>query len=214
MLVIASFMLIKCEVEVTDFGYNGAIKGMIKDNAGTPLYGDISSNNLLIKLLGDGDSQAIEIRVNGDGTYQNTKMFPKMHDVWLEGPIVSSEHVSVDFNANPDQTLDFTVTPLISPKLNSASGSGTSINIDYTLTSNSGNTIKKKEVYCSTVKFPTAATGSRTNVYFTKTTALPSNSGTLKIDGLTAGVKYYIRIGAQDNSSALMNYSNQIEVSL
>jgi len=213
-LVVASFTMIKCETQVTDFGYDGAIKGMVKDNAGTPLYADINSNTMVVKLLGEGDSQAIEIRVNGEGTYQNTKLFPKKHDVWIEGPIVPGEHVTVDFSSNQDQTLDFTVKPLISPKLNTATGSGTSINIDYALTSNSGNTVKKKEVYCSTVKFPTAATGSRTNVYFTKTVALPANAGTLKIDGLTAGVKYYIRIGAQDNSSALLNYSNQIEVSL
>ena len=152
--------------------------------------------------------------MNGEGRYQNTKLFPKKHEVWLEGPIVSSEKVTIDFGANPDQVLDFTVTPLISAKLNSATGSGTSLTIDYSLIANEGNTIKKKEVYCSTVKFPTAATGSRTNVYFTKTVALTNNTGTLKIDGLTTGVKYYIRIGAQAGSSAVMNYSNQIEVNL
>jgi hypothetical protein len=214
LLFITTLLLMKCEFVETDFGYNGALKGTVKDNSGTPIYADINSNTLVVKLLGENDKQAIEIRVNGDGNYQNLKLFPKKHEVWLEGPIMSIEKVIVDFTSNPDQILDFKVTPLISPKLNSATGSGTSINIDYALTSNSGNTIKKKEVYCSTVKFPTAATGSRTNVYFTKTVTLPSNSGTLKIDGLTAGVKYYIRIGAQDNNAAVMNYSNQIEVSL
>lgn len=214
LLLFTSLLMIKCEFTETDFGHDSALKGTVKDKSGTPLYADINSNTLVVKLLGENDKQAIEIRVNGEGNYQNTKLFPKKHEVWLEGPILSSEKVIVDFTSNPDQVIDFTVTPLISAKLNTATGSGTSINIDFVLTSNSGNTIKKKEVYCSTVKFPTAATGSRTNVYFTKTVALPSNSGTLKIDGLTAGVKYYVRIGAQDNNAAIMNYSNQIEVSL
>lgn len=214
LLLITSLLMIKCEFSETDFGHDSALKGTVKDKSGTPLYADINSNTLVVKLLGENDKQAIDIRVNGDGSYQNTKIYPKKHEVWLEGPIVSSEKVVVDFAANPDQVLDFSVTPHISAKLNTATGSGTSITIDYLLTANEGNTIKKKEVYCSTVKYPTAATGSRTNVYFTKTVALTTNSGTFKIDGLTAGVKYYIRIGAQSGVSAVFNYSNQIEVSL
>ena len=213
-LVVASLIMIKCDFQQTDFGYNGAIKGTVKDNSGNPLYGDMSSNNLVVKLLGENDKQAIEIRVNGEGSYQNIKMFPKKHEVWLEGPIVSSETYTVDFGTNMDQTLDFNVIPLISPKLKSASGSGTVVNIDYELVPNDGNTVNKKEVYCSTVKYPTAATGSRTNVYFTKTVTLPDLSGAISIDGLTAGVKYYVRIGAQAKGSSLMNYSNQIEVQL
>lgn len=70
------------------------------------------------------------------------------------------------------------------------------------------------EIYCSTVQYPTAATGSRTNIYFTKTVALPQLSGSINIDGLETGVIYYIRIGALADGSALMNYSNQIEVTL
>lgn len=213
-LVVVAFSLIKCDYQVTDFGFDGAIKGMVKDNGGAPLYGDMNSNNLVVKLLGDGDEQAIEIRVGGDGTYQNTKMFPKKHEVWLEGPIVSSTPVSVDFSANPNQTLDFTVTPLLSPVLNSASGSGTSISINYVVSPNNGNSIKKMEAYCSTVKYPTAAIGSRTNIYFTKKVTLSNSSGLVVIDGLESGVKYFVRIGAQASSAATMNYSNQIEVAL
>lgn len=213
-LVFVSVIMLKCEYQVTEFGFDAAIQGMVKDNNGTPLHGDMSSNNLVVKLLGDGDQQPIEIRVNGDGTYQNVKMFPKKHDVWLEGPIVNSEHVSVDFAANPSQNLDFTVTPLISPKLNSATGSGTSISISYVVSPNDGNTISKMEVYCSTVKYPTAAIGSRANVYFTKTVTLSEPSGSVEIDELESGVKYFVRIGAQAKGAATMNYSNQIEVAL
>lgn len=213
-LVFSIISLISCDYTETDFGFDASVKGMIKDNGGNPLHGDLNSNTLVVKLLGENDEQPMEIRVAGDGTYQNLKMFPKKHEVWLEGPIVSSPRTTVDFDANPNQMIDFTVTPLISPKLNSATGSGTSITVNYSLSPNEGNTVKKKEVYVSTVKYPTAAIGSRTNVYFTKTTALPDLSGTVTVTGLEAGITYFVRIGAQAGSSALMNYSNQIEVKL
>jgi hypothetical protein len=141
-------------------------------------------------------------------------MFPKKHEVWLEGPIASSTPVTVDFGVEPNQTVDFTVTPLISPKLNSATGSGTSITVNYDISPNDGNTVKRMEVYCSTVKYPTAAIGSRANVYFTKTVTLPDLSGTIEVDGLEAGVEYYVRIGAQADGASSMNYSNQIDVAL
>lgn len=214
MLVIVSLSMIRCEFQVTDFGFDGSISGVVKDNNGTPLHGDLSSNNLVVKLLGENDEQALEIRVKGDGTYQNIKMFPKKHEVWIEGPIVSSNHVTVDFEANPNQTLDFTVTPLILPVISNGTGSGSSINVDYTISPNDGNTVKKMEIYCSTVQYPTAATGSRTNVYFTKKVSLTQLSGSITIDGLETGVDYHIRIGAQAEGSAIMNYSNQVEVSL
>ncbi|KJF45318.1 hypothetical protein LH29_08040 [Draconibacterium sediminis] len=213
-LIVVSSAMIKCEYQDTDFGFDGSIKGMVKDNSGTPVYGDMSSNNLVVKLLGENDEQALEIRVNGDGTYQNLKMFPKKHEVWLEGPIVNSAHTTVDFSVDPEQVLDFTVTPLVSPKLNSASGSGTSISVSYDILPNDGNTIKKMEVYCSTVKYPTAAIGSRTNVYFTKKVTLTESSGSVVVDGLETGVHYYIRLGAQADGASSMNYSNQIEVDL
>ena len=213
-LIVVSSAMIKCEYQDTDFGFDGSIKGMVKDNSGTPVYGDMSSNNLVVKLLGENDEQALEIRVNGDGTYQNLKMFPKKHEVWLEGPIVNSAHTTVDFSVDPEQVLDFTVTPLVSPKLNSASGSGTSISVSYDILPNDGNTIKKMEVYCSTVKYPTAAIGSRTNVYFTKKVTLTESSGSVVVDGLETGVHYYIRLGAQADGASSMNYSNQIEVYL
>ncbi len=211
-LIILSLFLIRCSYEETEFGFDGAIMGQISDDAGNPLYGDINSNTLVVKLLGKGDKQAIEIRVNGEGKYQNLKMYPKMHKVWLEGPIVKSDTLSVDFAANANQTGNFKVTPLISHKLLSGAATGTTINVTYAITPSAGITAKKMEVYCSTVKFPTAATGTLANVYFTKTTAITALTGNVAISGLTAGTKYYIRIGAQAATSSLMNYSNQIEV--
>ena len=213
-LVLISFTLIQCEFEVSEFGFDGSIKGTVMDNNGNPVYADINSNTLIVKLLGEGDEQAIEIRVAGDGTYQNTKMFPKSHEVWVEGPIVSSTPVTVDFSADASQEIDFTVTPLISPVLNNASGSGTTITVDYAITPNGVNTVEKMEVYVSTVKFPTAAIGSRDNVYSTATVELTELSGSIDVSELVAGTYYFLRIGAQADGAASMNYSNQIEVGL
>lgn len=211
-LVIISLCLIRCSSEDTEFGFDGTIKGQIADLSGDPLYGDINSNNLVVKLLGNGDKQAIEIRVNGEGKYQNLKMYPKMHKVWLEGPIVKSDTLMVDFAANGNQTGDFKVTPLISPKVTSGTPTGTTISVAYAITPSTGVTVRKMEIYCSTVKFPTASTGTLANVYFTKVTPITTPTGTVAITGLTAATKYYIRIGAQASTSNLFNYSNQIEL--
>ncbi len=213
-LLLVSVVLIKCDYHVSDFGFNGTIKGTVKDNNGDPLHGDLSSNNLLVKLLGEGDEQAIEIRVNGEGTYQNIKMFPKKHKVWVEGPIVKSDTVNVDFSIDEIIVQDFTVTPLLDPHITGGTANGTSVSVDYSIDENAGNVINKMEIYVSTVQYPTAATGSRENVYFTKTVELSQPSGTVVADGLESGVTYYIRIGAQASSSALMNYSNQIEITI
>jgi hypothetical protein len=216
-LVFLSVTMLKCSYEVTEFGFNGSINGQIKDNDGTLIYGDMTSNNILVKLLGDGDIQTIDIRVKGDGTYQNTKMYPKFHRVWVEGPIVKTDTVSIDFSAELNQVKDLTVTPLISPKVINGTVSGTSIKVEYLIVCNAGNTIKRKEIYCSTVPYPTGSTGSMTNVYFTKTVLLPSAlSGTVTISDplIVSGTKYYLRIGALANKGVLLNYSNQIEITI
>ncbi len=214
-LILVTFIFIavlSCDDEVTDFGFNGTISGMVKDSDGSPLFGDLNSNNLVIYLLGEGDEQPTQIRVDGEGTYQNLKMFPKAHKVWLEGPIISSDTISVDFNSQTTYEQTFTVVPKISPKVISATAQGQAIAVDYTISPNEGNTVDKMEIYCSTVAYPTAATGSRTNVYFTKTVELPGLSGNVTIDGLESGIEYHLRIGAQAQGSAVMNYSNQVNV--
>lgn len=215
LLVFLSVVMLRCGKEVTESDFNGSIKGTIKDDAGTPLYSDLNSNNLVVKLLGAGDKLTIDIRVKGDGTYQNTAMFPKLHKVWLEGPIIKSDTISVDFSAESFQIKDFKITPLISPKIINSTINGTTINVNYSIVGNSGNTVKSKVIYCSTVPYPTASIGSSANVYFTKTVTLPTAlTGTVTITDplIVAGTKYYIRIGALANVGVLLNYSNQIEV--
>jgi hypothetical protein len=203
-----------CTSQETDFGFDSAISGIVKDNNGNPLYGDMNANNVIVRMLGDNDKETIDIRVKGDGTYQNLKMFPKLHRVWVEGPIVPSDTLLVDLGSKSNAVQDFVVTPLTSPTVTSGSATGTTINVAYSITAHGSNTIIKKEVYCSTVIYPTSSIGSMTNVYSTKTVTLPALSGSVAITGLTSGTKYFIRIGTQASSSKLMNYSNQIEVTV
>ena len=208
--VFASLSLANCEDQVTDFGFNGTISGTVNDNDGNPLHGDLSSNNLVVNVLGEGDKQPTQIRVDGEGLYQNLKIFPKTHKVWLEGPIIKSDTVSINFSEKTSFEQSFTVVPLISPKIIGGSPNGTSISVEYEIIPNNSATIDKMEIYASTVKYPTAAIGSNTNVYFTKVVTLTESSGTIVIDGLEADVTYFIRIGALADGASSMNYSNQI----
>jgi len=212
LLLFVTLTIANCGKEEDFSSFDGSIKGQVVDISGTPLYGDINSNTMVVKFLGKGDRQAIEVRVNGEGKFQNLKMFPKAYTVWLEGPVVKTDTLKIDLSSTSNQTADFKLTPLLSPKISSGTASGTTINVNYNVTLNEGNTAKKMEIYCSTVMYPTAAIGSLTNVYSTKTVALTALSGSVAITGLSAGTKYFIRIGAQAGVSSLMNYSNQIQV--
>jgi len=214
LLVIVAITAHECSYIETDFGFDGSIKGTVKDSNGTPLYGDINSNNVIVRLLGENDSEPIDIRVNGDGTYRNSMMFPKPHKVWVEGPIVYSDTVVIDFSTDADQIHDFTVTPLVKPNIANGTANGTSIIVEYSIVPDGSVTVSKKEIYCSTVKYPTSSIGSMTNVYTTKTVTLPALSGNATITGLVSGTKYYLRIGSLANTSKIMNYSNQIEVTV
>jgi len=214
LLVILTFTSYSCSYVETEFGFDGSINGTIKDGNGNPLYGDINSNNLIVRLLGEKDNETIDVRVNGDGTFQNIRMYPKLHKAWVEGPIVFSDTVTIDFSENLDQVHDFTVTPLISPKIVNGTVNGTTINVEYLIVPTDANTVSKMEIYCSTVKFPTASIGSMTNIYTTKTVSLAALSGNTQISGLEPGTKYYLRIGAQASASKVMNYSNQIETAI
>ena len=205
-------LLTQCNKKDDFSSYSGAITGTIKDNNNIVLHGDLNSNNIIVRLLGEGDKSTTDIRVNGEGEYTNTRMFPKTYKAWLEGPIVTSDTIVVDLSTG-DQVKDFVTVPLIFPKVINCTVVGTSVSVDYSLLENAGNVIDKKEVYCSTVPYPTASTGSRTNVYFTKIVSLPVSAGSILIEALTPG-KYYIRIGAKAKSSVLLNYSNQFEVTI
>lgn len=212
-LMLISVFMICCNKKDEFTSFNGAINGTVKDAGGIPLYGDLNSNNIIIRLLGENDKSTTDIRLNGVGDYQNLKMFPKKYKLWIEGPIVKFDTLMADLIGQNVQVKNFTAIPLILPKISKGSVSGTTINVDYSLTPNAGNIVDKKEIYCSSVPFPTAATGSRTNVYVTKTVALTTDAGSVPITSLTPG-KYYVRIGVKAKTAILMNYSNQIELTV
>jgi len=212
LLIMLALTTYGCSYIDTEFGFEGSINGKIQDGNGNALYGDINSNSLIVRLLGENDKETIDIRVNGDGTFQNVRMYPKLHKAWVEGPIVFSDTVLIDFGENLDQVHDFTITPLISPEIVNGTASGTSIAVEYSIVPTDANTVSKKEIYCSTVKYPTASIGSMTNIYTTKTVTLAALSGNTQITGLVAGTTYYLRIGAQASASKIMNYSNQVVI--
>lgn len=203
-----------CEYQETDFGLNGSINGTIKDDQGNLVYGDVLTNNIVVKLLGEGDNQTIDVRVKGDGTFQNAKIFPKNHKIWVSGPVIFTDTIYNDFSDVINLTKDFVVTPFVSPVINVVTVEGTTLNVVYSITANAGKTVSKSEVYCSTARYPTSAIGSQTGFYWTKTVALSGLAGNVNITGLTSGERYYIRIGSQAKGTSQMNYSNQVVVTI
>ncbi|HPE74672.1 MAG TPA: DUF3823 domain-containing protein [Draconibacterium sp.] len=203
-----------CNEDVTDFGFDGAISGVLKDAAGNIVAGDITSNTIVIKALTEGDIVTTDIRVNGDGTYQNTKLYPKPTKIWITGPVtMTGDTLRVDFSENSVVGHDFVVTPFITvkPPVLSGSASANSITVNYEMMPNNGKVPNLREIYCSTNPYPNASTGSGPQ-YMTVKVSIPDNSGSKTISGLTSKTKYFIRVGARATGSSVLNYSEQIEV--
>lgn len=203
-----------CQFSETDFGYNGSILGTVKDSQGNIIASDVLTNNIIVNLKGNGDMQPIQIRVKGDGTFENSKIFPNKYKIWISGPVVFSDTIVNDFSVNGTLEKQFTVVPYILPKVIKGTLNGTSVIVDYSIVANLGKTISKSEIYCSTAKYPTSAIGTSTPFYSTITTKLTELSGTVTISGLSPGIRYYIRIGSLASGTSLMNYSNQIMVTI
>src|SRR5665648_254518 len=205
-------LITSCDRIITDFGFDGAISGRVIDQAGNIVPGDITSTNLSVKALGDGDQVTMDMRVKGDGTYQNTKLFPKKYRIWITGPVTPvDDTLRVDFTINKVIDNDFIVIPFITINKPSLVGSPetTAANISYEMTANSGKSVSKRELYCSTNPYPNTSTGSGPFFHTVKVT-LNSNSGPVAVTGLTANTTYYLRIGAQASGATGMNYSEQI----
>lgn len=201
-----------CDKVITDFGFDGAISGRIVDQAGNLVYGDITSTSLSVKALGDGDKVSIDMRVKGDGTYQNTKMFPKNHRIWVTGPVsMVNDTLRVDFAAENVVEYDFVVIPFITMETPALVGSptATSANVSFAMTPNSGKTVSSRQLYCSTNPYPNASTGSGP-FFHTVQVTLNANSGSVAVTGLTASTTYFLRIGAQATGASGRNFSDQI----
>lgn len=213
LLVFLMATMMNCEYQETDFGFDGTIKGVVKDSEGNPVYGDILVNDIVVNLLGEGDQQAIQVRVDGAGEFMNTKIFPKVYKISITGPVVPPAEITHDFSATQDFAQDFVVTPFITPKAIKATVTGTSVAVEYSIVANAGKTITKSEIYCSTAKYPTASIGNYGTTYVTKVAALGTSVvGTATIPGLEPGKRYYIRVGSLAAGNTLFNYSNQIEI--
>lgn len=207
-------MITSCQKITTDFGNNCAISGSLKDQSGNVVAGDITSTNLSVKALGEGDIVTTDMSVSGDGTFQNTKLFGKKYRIWVTGPITMiDDTLDVDFSVNSVIVQDFTVKPFLTFNKPVIIGSptATTVDVSYEIVENSGKVVSKREVYCSTVPFPNASTGSGPS-YSTNKVTLVTNSGNVSITGLLTNTKYYIRIGAQATGATGFNYSEQIEI--
>jgi len=206
------FFVSGCDKTVTDFGFDGAISGRIVDQAGNIVAGDITSTALSVKALGQGDIVTIDMRVKGDGTYQNTKLSPKMHKIFITGPVTPvDDTLRIDFSTTQTVTHDFVVVPFITIKKPAITGNpaATEVTISYEMTPNNGKTVTKREVYCSTNPYPNTSTGSGPYFHSVKA-SLSTDSGSKTITGLTSGTTYFLRIGAQASGTSSLNFSDQI----
>ena len=213
LLALILLLLSACNKDITDFGYNGELSGTIKDASGNIVPGDITTANFIIRVKAEGDISTVDIRIKGDGKYANTKLYPAKSKIWITGPIVSqpaTDTVVVDLTGGKKVVQDFVVKPVFSVAIPAVSGTptSTSASFTYSITANSTLNPSKREIYCSTLPYPNTSTGSGP-YYSTIKVAMTTNSGTVNVTGLTAGTKYYCRIGVQA-SSTQMNFSDQI----
>lgn len=190
--------------------FGGIISGKVVEENDSIVPGDITSNTLLIYLQGENDISPLFMRVKGDGTYQNVNLYPQNYKVWLSGPIANSDTFNIDISGSVVKKI--TVKPYLSIKNRQVSQSSNSVTVKYTIKENTDKSVTQREIYCSTVMFPTGQIGSGP-YYSTKKISLPNNEGEITIPNLNSGNSYYIRIGAKVNNQQ-MNYSSQIKVTI
>jgi hypothetical protein len=195
------------------FGNDRAVSGTMKNKAGDIIAGDITTTDLIVKALGDGDVVTTDMRVAGDGTFGNNKLYAKKYKVWVSGPVITGDTLSVDLKAEKTVVHDFLVDPfvLINTPVVSGNLMDTSVTIQYGMTVQIGHTVTKRELYCSTNPFPNAIIGSGYG-YTTKKITLTGDSGTATVTGLVTKTRYYIRVGAQTSDGKGFNYSPQLMI--
>ncbi len=133
-----------CDKQAHEFGFDGAISGKIVDQAGNIVAGDITSTALSVKALGQGDIVTIDMRVKGDGTFQNTKMFPKMHKIYVTGPVTPvDDTLRIIFSTAKTATHDFVSVPFITIDKPALVGNP-DVTFSYTMTPNGGKTVAKR----------------------------------------------------------------------
>lgn len=202
-----------CNEPVYDFGFDSQLTGTVKDSGGNPVSGDIRLATYSVHALGELDLVPMVMRIKGDGTFTNNKLYPQSYKVTLRGPFIESvtDTVVVDLSGGKSVTQDFTVTPFLTIPEPTISGSPTSttVTVNYSITGNGGNIPNLREVYVSTVSWPTRTTGNGMG-FRTRLVVLPDDQGSVLVDGLEAGQTYFVRIGARADGQSLFNHSEQI----
>jgi hypothetical protein len=195
-----------------DYGNICTISGTLKDASGNIVAGDVTTTNLMVRVLATGELVTTDLRVLGNGTFQNTKLYQKKYKVWVAGPVTMvGDTLRPDLSVTSTFKQDIVVIPFITVAVPAVAvqPTTTTVSISYALTANSGKTISKRQLYISTNPYPNASTGNAYN-YTTQTVTLTTDSGTAAITGLVTGTTYYVRIGAQATGAAGFNYSDQI----
>jgi len=195
-----------------DYGNVCTISGTLKDASGQIVAGDVTSTNLLVRVLATGELVTTDLRVLGDGTFQNTKLYQKKYRVWVAGPVTMvGDTLRPDLSVTGTFTQDIVVVPFItvSKPVVAVAATATTVSISYAVTPNGTKTVSKRQLYCSTNPYPNASTGSGA-FYTTQTVTMTTNSGTVALTGLVTGTTYYIRIGGQATGAAGFNYSEQL----
>lgn len=201
-----------CDTTIADFGYDGQISGTITDQSGNIVSGDITVPDLTVFALGEEDIEPMQMRVKGDGTFGNNKLYPQSYEVWVEGPVDAPDPVTVDLSGDPVQH-DITVTPFLimhTPELD-GSPSSNEVSVSYEITESSGHIAEERIVYVSTGQYPSQSTGSGIT-WHTRQASMDDNEGTVTVDDLESGTRYYVRIAARAEGTTLWNLSDQIEI--
>jgi len=215
-LAIVSIAVSGCNDPITDFGFDGSFSGEILDQtSGNNIPGDITSGSFVVNALGEHDQVSMVMRVKGDGTFANSKLYPQSYQVWVEGPFIESptERVNIDLTGGKEVIHNFEVTPFmnISPPALNGTPTSSEITVNYSVSGNSGHVAELRELYCSTVSYPTGSTGSGPG-WHTITVTLPADQGLETISSLEPGTRYFIRVGAKASGENEFNYSEQIVV--
>lgn len=213
-LAILGLLMFNCEDVITEFGNDRSISGFIIDESGNIVPGDITSTNLTVKALGEGDVVSTDMRVNGEGFFRNKRLYPKKYKIFVTGPVTPlDDTLHVDLFTNKSKIMEIKVTPFLTLTKPTIVGNPTesTIDINYEIVANSGKNIFKRELYCSTIPYPNYSTGSGP-FYSSKTVKLDTDSGIASITELDSKTTYYIRVGAQAVGASGFNYSEQIMV--
>ena len=211
-LVAGLISLNGCTDPVWDFGYDGQLSGTIFDNNGNIVSGR-HHQEFMVTVLNETEITPLQLRIKSDGTYANTKLYPQSYEAILQGPFIGTPlaPVLIELTGGKIVVKDFVVTPwiTISPPTISGSPTSTTVQVNYSVTGNGGKTPNLREIYCSTVSWPTRVTGSG-RFFHSKIVTVTENQGTATVTGLQPGTVYYLRVGARAAGETIFNLGEQI----